>query len=308
MVTDHLFDPAGNGEWGPSAILQRAWYVPDATKPQTVESYLLTLAAAEYSNFNNSTTVPVAKGACSGLFSKVDRMGLTARDNAILKWALVRSHPNLGVDPEMDDLSCMSNVWSSLPATATDGTTTVPREFKKRAKVEYRAANYAEQSSLIESGDALALFFKQGPWSDRAVFADRLFARPMAYKDTGGIGLLRVASRNMEAPSDWLAHQWDPSRALARNIGCYAYRTAGSTDVPEGQMYALANFLTGADGAEKEALLRISFERIDKAATDPTTRVREVEISGAPSAAELSAIRARHPSGCGGTWQPAHLR
>lgn len=310
MTKDNLFEPV-SGQWSPANILQTSFYSPVANSTQNVEGFLLASAGPEYTAFANATDINVAQGACPSLFTKVDRMGLTARDTAILKWSLIRGHQNLGHDPKIDQLRCAEGIWSNLPATkASNNAAQVPDVFKPRnlvAPVTTRPASYAEMSSALEVGNAFALLFKHAAWQDRKPFAERLLARPHKWSDPDGIGVLRTTEARMEAGAEWLGHQWDLGRPLARNIGCYSYRGATDTDIGANQVLALGNFLTGEQGSEKEALVRVTFAAIPSDGSRPA-QVDAVEVIGKPTGDQLTSIKLRHGSKCGGEWAPALLK
>lgn len=310
-LRDTLFARAGN-QWTPAGILQTSF--PARATGGSIGDYLMLpeVAGTALTTFRNASTIDQAAAACPTLFAAVDGIGLSARDRALLKWALVRGHPRLNANPAMDHLDCMDNVFNLLPTSANGIGSDNPDELGRRSvrpEVVTRPASPIEISSTVDGSQRLAVFLKSADWPGQGrAAAERLFADTVRFSDTGWPGVLREGEIQM-GRFEWPGWRWDQTRPLALRVGCYSWRTETSTDIPAGTMYALGQFNAGADGTPtRNSYLRIQFAPIETVGPGEA-RITSIALLDNPGDDIVAAVKRRH-RGCGegDEWSPAALR
>jgi hypothetical protein len=308
---DTLFVRQG-AVWTPEVVMQTSF--PAKGIAGDIRAYLMDpgVAGGLYNQFILTTTIDTAAVACHNLMEQVDKIGLSARDRAVLKWALIRGHPTLADKPEIDHMQCVEGVFGLLP-TQTVGSTVTPAEFVQRPIIvpqKTRPVTEVEMSSTVEGSARLAKFLKAATWPQRGPAAQRMFDKKYDYADADGIGVLTDKAFAMTSPAEWLGYQWDVTRALATNVGCYSWSGPATNDIAPGTMFGVIRFVTGADGqGRRDAVVRISFAPLPDGGPGEA-KIVKFEIIANPDAATLKAIRDRHGKTCGEDdgWAPDILK
>ena len=248
---DSLIPPVGNPPaWTATSVLTSPYVILDtAVNPtETIGGHMQAIDSADLNNFAQANSVQAAANACTGIKGKVDGLGLSLGDSALLMWALTHNNPPVGVSSyDIDQLQCLKDSWANVPPAVLATKVTTALAPPKPAGVQ---PTVRQMEAATQINDAFANFFVTGTWSQRKNIAGSLFSYPVTYSDPKG---LLAPSTQVANVDQWLELHRDET-PIVKKIGCYSYVPSTKTG-DKSIMYAIADLPAG----NKQVVVTASF-------------------------------------------------
>ena len=298
-VVDSFVTKGADQPWQPSIVTDTRVPIASASNPGSPEilgNYAKTYASAQFIAYLQATTAVRTEETCKALKERLQGLGLTNGDRALLMWAQTRETPATVTGGTVDATSCMRGEWAYLPAEIK------PRVDPPIEKPpEPGTPPTTDQMRWIEREDGgVSDFFLLADPDARKTVAVTLFAYP-AVIDGGTSKLFDPAQYKVESAGDWL-RVIDKNAAILQRIGCYAYFNNGGTT--ESYMIAVGQAPAAQGGTE--TLVTLTF-----AAAQPKANalIKRIEVNANPTAAQREAmVKQRGGKRTCQNWSPAILQ
>ena len=295
--------PAASGSktiWSISDVLSSPFAAnlsPGVNPGGTLGSYILASAATDLANYRKAATKNEASNSCDPILTRIQAMGLSDRDAALLMWAVTHDRPPIAVDSfDIDNLSCLADAWRFAPPEVVAMRDTIPLEAKPVA-LPGTSPTVKQMKALTQVDEAFAIFFKTTVWAERRKAGVTLFKYPTQYVDAGG--LLFDASSSLENVDQWLALHTSAT-PVADRVGCYTYIPAVDT-TGKSVMLAVADMSAGRSALQ--ALLIVTFANVPG---NDDAKIESVKVSPTVSAGHKSRILTANGTQCStGGYKPA---
>jgi hypothetical protein len=297
LIPDPPPGPDGKIVWTPANVLTAPFatnLVPGSAG--TLGSFMTTAVPGDITNYRAATTKDAASNACDPILAKVQTMGLSERDQALLMWAVTHNHPSPNLTKfDVDNLQCLDAAWTlAPPELKASRETTAP--VITPAPSPGVPPTSKQMKIAIELDDAFAVFFKTGLWTERRKFGASLFRYPAKYADADG--LLFDSSSTLDNVDQWLALH-TASTPIADRVGCYSYVPATDSS-GKSVMYAIADTVAGRSAPQ--ALLIATFGNVSGNA-DP--KIETLEVTASVSPGQKKAILQAQGGQCLSGYKPA---
>jgi hypothetical protein len=288
---------SGDGRrlWTPTLVLSSSFgagLTPGLNPAGTLLGYIEGVAGTELNNYRTAANSSAAAVACDSLKGKIDAIGLSTGDAALVMWALTHDRPPRGVTPlDIDNMNCLRDAWERVPAEVLASKT--PQALPQPAQVP---PTTRQMQAVTQIDDAFARFFVTPTWQDRRRYAETLFAYPATYSDPRGLVL--PGSTTLSNPDQWLALHTAETPYLEK-VGCYTYvpATRGAADA-RSVMYAIGDLV----GAGREVLLTAVFAN---GAGEADAKIVSLSVSEVISDEQRAVIRANRANQCASGYAPA---
>lgn len=295
LVSDPPAGADGKVGWTPTNVLSSpfAANLTPGVLGGTLGIYISAAVPNDLANFRRASTKTEASNACDPIQTKVQSMGLSDRDSALLMWAITHDRPPSGVDTfDLDNLQCLAHAWTFAPSEVLATRDTTPKD--EPAPGAPPTVKQMQAATQIE--DAFAIFFKTTVWAERRKIGAALFKYPARYVDADG--LLFDSSSSLENADQWLALH-TAATPVADRVGCYTYVPAANSS-GNSVMYAIADMVSG--GSAPQALLTTTFANVSG---NDDARIDSLEVATVVSADQKAKILATHGGQCPSGYKPA---
>jgi hypothetical protein len=295
---DSLIPPTGSPPgWTTTSVMTAPYAILDtAVNPtETIGGHMQAIDHQDIDSFATAATAQAASIACAAIKSKVDPLGLSLHDSALLMWALTHENPPAAVSSyDIDRMQCLKDSWANVPPAILATKVTAPPTPPKPAGA---APTVRQMQAATQIDNAFAIFFVAPTWTQRKGIAGALFSYPVTYTDPKA--LLLPGSTQVANLDQWLELHRDET-PIAKRIGCYTYVPSAKTG-DKSIMYAIADVPTGA----KQVVVTASFAN---AAPGADAQIDSLSVDDAVNDQERALMLAAQSGGhCESGYTPALL-
>lgn len=303
VPSDFLIAAPKGRQWSTNDVTSASFPIDPSSggvmSGNTLGNYLNTRFAGDIHNFlQTSTTIDAAKGACGPLNQDAHSLGLSARDAALVLWALV--HDNAAsatqADPALDHIPCMEKISGDLPTEIPQ-----PRGMP---------ATQGQMSVTVLDDDALFDFFTYAKWDDKSDAGARLFKYSVVVNDPGQ--LIFAVKAPIASNTGWLELTPQRDQQFLAHLGCYAYfpydpnhQNLASKLGNRSVMLALGAVPESAPGRNdgREVVMTFYFP---PAVPNGPALINQIDVSGVLTPDQRAVFANKHKCGSA-NWTPALL-
>ncbi|WP_148216867.1 hypothetical protein [Phenylobacterium zucineum] len=245
--------------------------------------------------FTAATSAATAQPACANISMRLGTLGMTETDQALVLWAMARTHANLGgkteADKNLEQTACLKAKKDKLSAVGVSLLETPPPPPPKGAH-----PTTTQMRSAVELDSAYAHFFVTPNGAEWLEHARQLF--------TDKPTVIDADKRIFKAtPPDLSTDTFryftnEGAGPLLTKVGCYAYLPSDGPDVAS-QFWAI-----GVTPQDTEVAIRGAFAP----STSDSFEINRLEISSQLADADRAKIQAARKSApCAKDWHPKLL-
>jgi len=247
-------------------------------------------AAAELNSYIAQSTISAANAACLSLRSKIDTIGLSDRDEALVLWAELQRNPNFNDSDNLYSIQCMRSVAQNLPASLSASAGPVVPASTHDMK--------GSESDLVD-------FFLASTWDARSEGARDLFSYPLKFDDPNH--LIFATADHITSNTDWLQYMPTRDAPILAHIGCFAYfANSGPGSLASkygGQSFAAAVAQLLGSGPARNAAMIITFAPVK---SNGEVLIDQITVSPDFASDIRSQLVAqfKNRGNCGNGWMP----
>lgn len=301
---DNIITTPDDGRWSPDAVLNTSFPVDPTTggsmAGETLRAYFETKYSKDVGPFEKPTSIDGLTAACTPIERDTREFGFSARDRALLMWALVHAEAAdaISADPAVDTIPCVASVKYDLPpgVLAPIGIAATQDQMEHTAYVG-------------ADGKSLPYFFTTDKWDDKSAAGEALFSYESSVTIADSKSLL-LSNQKLISNSDWLAIRDSRDGPYMSHLGCYVFipYKAGQSNLAsklgtQSIMLAIGQGApTSANGGGSEAAIVFSFAPAP--AGGSAAKIDRIDISDALSDDASGLLKHAFPQQCAQGWKP----